>query len=202
MSKKGVGEILTPGGERTGVVFDQSTGDQGDPIRAHAAHTGLVLQHGELRPALIFDHRAADVGHTSKLMPRGVVRSGGFGHRVGAGCQRHETLPREDLLSARSSGLSTGGRIREFVEQPQAGTDPREVAGAGCDRGNARQERGRDGSVGTQRAERIDAARGGSSGVPGKHEGHGQNVAVLHQAALDTGVIGRFVPQDDSKQAS
>ena len=76
----------------------------------------------------------------------------------------------------RPSGPPAGGRVREFVEQPQAGTDPREVAGAGCNRGNAGQERGRDDSVGTQRAERIDAARSGRARVPGGHEGHGQNV--------------------------
>ena len=185
MSKKGVGEILTPRGKPTGVVFDQSTGDQGDPVGAHAPHTGLVSQHGEIRRAHIAGYRAANVGHTSELAPREVVRSGGFGHCVGAGCQRHETFPRENPPSARPSGPPAGGRVREFVEQPQTGTDPREVAGAGCDRGNAGQERGRDGSVGTQRAKRIDAARSGRAGVLGGHEGHGQNVGALHRAALD-----------------
>ena len=83
--------------------------------------------------------------------------------------------------SALRSVPSAGGRVREFVEQPQAGTDPRKIAGAGCDGGNARQESARDDSVGTRRAEGVNAARGGRAGVPGGQERHGQNGSVLHR---------------------
>ena len=69
VQEEDVGKLRAAKRKPAGLILDQPSGDQGDPVGAHAAHAGLVSQHGERRRADVLGDRAAHVGYASELVP-------------------------------------------------------------------------------------------------------------------------------------